>query len=441
MLRRVVTIMLIGISISLATIIKLNLVEADEDSSADVFEDQQSQVIVLRGEITKDMKLTPKNRYLLEGGVFVRSGATLRIKAGTQIFAGERSFLVIDRGAKIIAKGKANKPIVFTSAQDEGKRKRGDWGGLIINGFAPINAPSGEADGEGGTGKYGGRNPNDNSGFLQYVRVEFAGFPLTPTNELNGIAFQGVGNGTVVDHIQVIESGDDAMEFFGGTVNVKFVLLVGSMDDGFDWTGGWQGKAQFVIIQQDGSIEANNGIEADNDQNNNDLEPRSKPTLFNFTIIGDSTTKTASSIGALLRVGTAGKLANFVVQNYKDVGVRIKDQSTLNQLNSGSLSLESMIFFENKKGATQFQNNDGTDAGDLSVMFRNMRITDPKLTNPLSKDIPNFRPESGSPALDTTLVTAPPGGDSFFERVNFIGGMGPGESDDWTRGWSSYKRN
>ncbi|KAF0247623.1 MAG: putative lipoprotein, partial [bacterium] len=209
----------------------------------------QNNVITLRGDITKNMTLTPANRYVLEGGVFVRAGATLKIKAGTQIFAGPRSFLVIDRGAKIIAKGKPAKPIVFTSAQDLGNRKRGDWGGLIINGFAPINNgdAKGEADGEGNTGKYGGSNANDNSGILRYVRIEFAGFPLTPTNELNGVALQGVGRGTEIDYIQVTESGDDAIEFFGGTVNVKHLLLYGAMDDAFDWTGGWQGKAQFVL--------------------------------------------------------------------------------------------------------------------------------------------------------------------------------------------------
>ncbi|MBI4852907.1 MAG: hypothetical protein HY819_14020 [Acidobacteria bacterium] len=401
----------------------------------------QSNVITLRGDISKNMTLTPANRYVLEGGVFVRAGATLKIKAGTQIFAGPRSFLVIDRGAKIIAKGKANKPIVFTSAQDQGNRKRGDWGGLIINGFAPINNgdAKGEADGEGNTGKYGGNNSNDNSGILRYVRIEFAGFPLSPTNELNGLALQGVGRGTEVDFIQITESGDDAIEFFGGTVNVKHLLLFGSMDDAFDWTGGWQGKAQFVLVQQDGSIEANNGIEADNNAENNDLTPRSNPTISNITLIGDASTKTASSIGMLLRVGTAATIRNFIVQNFKDVGVRVKDQSTLSQLNSGSLVLESGVFFDNKKGDAQFQNNDGSDAGNLSAMFKNVFIMDPQLTDSLNKTSPNFRPKSGSIVLDPRMVA--PNNDPFFERVNFIGGIGPNDTDDWTKGWTSFRRN
>lgn len=427
--------------IAIFTIVMLGLNMAVTNNS---LEAQSSDVVVLRGEITSNMTLKPNKRYLIEGGLFVRKGATLKIKAGTQIFASTRALLVIDRGAKIMAKGKVNKPIVFTSAQDPGNRKRGDWGGIIINGFAPINNGdvNGEADGEGNTGKYGGKDPDDNSGIMQFVRIEFAGFPLSPTNELNGLALQGVGRGTVIENIQITESGDDAIEIFGGTVNVKRLLIVGSMDDGLDWTGGWQGKAQFVIIQQDGAIEANNGIEADNNDQNNDLEPRSKPTIFNITIIGDANTKTGSSIGMLLRVGTAARIANFVAQNYKDVGVRVKDQATLGQLNSGQLTLEGGIFFDNKKGVAQFQNNDGSSAGDLTgVLFKNVMFDDPRLTDALNKNLPNFRPQAGSMALNPSLVVAPPAGDTFFENVNFVGGMGGGEQDDWTKGWTSFRRN
>ncbi|MBL8151081.1 MAG: hypothetical protein JNN15_14230 [Blastocatellia bacterium] len=404
----------------------------------------QSTVITLRGEITQNTRLTSNNRYLLDGVVFVRRGAKLRIQPGTQIFAGPRSALVIDRGAQIIAKGRANNPIIFTSAQDPGNRRRGDWGGIIINGFAPINNgdSNGEADGEGNTGKYGGRVPDDNSGTMRFCRVEFAGFAFSPTNELNGLALQGVGNKTVIENIQVTEAGDDAIEFFGGTVNVKRLLLFGSMDDAFDWTGGWVGKAQFVLIRQDGNIEANNGIEADNDAINNDLLPRSAPIIYNMTIVGDPDTRTATSIGMLLRVGTAGTLRNIIVQGYKDVAVRIKDDSTLAQYNSGALSLENIIFFDNRRGVTQFQRNDGSDAGDLSNRMRNILFTDPQLVDATSKNAPSFRPRPGSPAIDPANVAATPANDSFFERVNFVGGVGTTDATDFTvGGWVSFRRN
>jgi hypothetical protein len=401
------------------------------------------RVVTLRGEITQNTVLTPDKRYLLEGGVFVRRGAKLRIKAGTQIFAGPRSFLVIERGAQIMAKGTMTRPVVFTSAQDVGQRRRGDWGGLIINGNAPINNgdANGEADGEGNTGKYGGSNPNDNSGMLRFVRIEFAGFPLTPTNELNGLALQGVGRGTTITNLQITESGDDAIEFFGGTVDVKRLLIVGSMDDGIDWTGGWTGRIQFAIVQQDGAVEANNGIEADNNSENNDLMPRSNPQLFNFTIIGDPSTRTATSIGALLRVGTAATLRNFILMNFKDFGVRVKDQSTLNQLQMGSLSVGNGIFFQNRRGDTEFQNNDSSNAGDLSNTFMNIINADPLLINGTSKDAPVFRPQPMSPALDPMRIAPLPANDPFFERVTFVGGMGPNPDDDWTRGWTSFRRN
>ncbi|MCS6886168.1 MAG: hypothetical protein NZ558_12230 [Blastocatellia bacterium] len=441
-----------GIMISLVTIfgllqVSFAAVDCDDlnglEIVADLREAQQSNVVTLKGDITKNMKLTADKKYVLEGGVFVRKGAKLKIAAGTQIFGAPRSFLVIDRGAKIIAKGKPDKPIIFTSAQDPGNRRRADWGGVILNGFAPINNgdSNGEADGEGNTGKYGGNKPDDDSGVMKYVRVEFAGFPLTPTNELNGLALQGVGNKTVIENIQITEAGDDSIEFFGGTVNVKRILAVGAMDDGFDWTGGWIGKAQFVIVQQDGQVEANNGIEADNNSENNDLTPRSAPTIYNLTLIGDSATKTATSIGMLLRVGTAGTLRNIIVMNFKDVGVRIKDDSTISQYQSGKLSIEGAIFFDNKKGMAQFQNNAGNDLGDMSNLFKKIQTTDPQLTDPYSKAAPNFRPKTGSPALDMSKAAALPSGDSFFEKADFIGGMGPKDSDDWTKGWTSFRRN
>ncbi|MBX7222532.1 MAG: hypothetical protein K1Y36_21470 [Blastocatellia bacterium] len=401
---------------------------------------QQGGVVELSGDITKNTKLTPKNRYLLKGGVFVRAGATLKIKAGTTIFGGAGSFLVIDRGAKIDAQGKATKPIVFTSAQDAGNRKRADWGGLIINGFAPINVPGGQADGEGNTGKYGGTNPADDSGILQYVRVEFSGNRITPTNELNGIAFQGVGNKTVVDYVQSTESADDTMEFFGGTVNVKHIVLFGGMDDAFDWTFGYSGKAQFVLAMQDGSVESDNGIEADNNEENNELLPRSNPTLYNLTLIGDQNAQVGSTtLGMLLRRGTAATIRNFVVSNFKGAGIRVRDDATINQLSNGALKLEGGVVFSNKGGFAQFQRNDGSAATDMSSNFKSVAQADPMLTN-MSLTAPNFRPKTGSPALVAANVQAPPTGDSFFERTTFLGGIGPNEADDWTKGWVSYVR-
>lgn len=150
---------------------------------------------------------------------------------------------------------------MFTSDQFEGERDRGDWGGLIVNSRAPINTGT-TAFGEGDTGEYGGTDPEDNSGILCYVRVEFAGIEFSPDNELNGIAFQGVGSGTVVDYVQVHFNQDDGIEFFGGTVNAKHLYCTGIRDDSFDRTDDWVGKGQFWVGQQCGDA-ADNGFESE----------------------------------------------------------------------------------------------------------------------------------------------------------------------------------
>ncbi len=181
----------------------------DEEDDHELSGDVQSvgalgDVVVLSGKITEDTKLTSDYKYLLRSGVFIETGATLDIEAGTTIYGegASNGTLIISRGAKIQANGTAAKPIVMTCDQAPGSRARGQWSGLIVNGAAPINVGA-EAFGEGDTGAYGGTNPADSSGTLKYVRIEFAGIEFSPDNELNGIAFQGVGSGTAVDYIQV----------------------------------------------------------------------------------------------------------------------------------------------------------------------------------------------------------------------------------------------
>ena len=399
---------------------------------------QGGNVVVLQGDITSNMKLKRKKTYLLMGGVFVRSGATLKIQSGTTIVGDTGSFLVIDKGAKIIAKGKANKPIVFTSAQPPNQRRRGDWGGLIFNGNAPINVPGGVAEGEGGTGQYGGNDPNDNQGILNYVRVEFGGFPISPDNELNCIAFQGVGSGGQYDFIEALNGGDDAFEFFGGTANLRHAVLIGALDDSFDWTFGYSGKAQFIVVQQraDGAGVADRGVEADNNETDFNLSPRSNPQLANFTIVGDpDTTFSGSTQGMELRRGTGGQLRNFVVMGFKNVGVRLTDQATYDQYANGTLDLQGFIFFDNKSG----DNFDGTTRDAITGKGLNalkvLDQVDPQLGAPFNKTAPNFLPAAGSPALDAANV-APKFNDSFFVDAPYVGAFDG--TNDWTAGWTNF---
>ena len=224
--------------------------------------------------------------------MFVREDATLNIQAGTVVIgeAGSVGTLIVERGGRLNAIGTREQPIVFTSDQPVGSRARGDWGGLIINGRAPVNRPGGLYVGEGDTGISGGTDPNDNSGSMRYVRVEFAGVEFSPDNELNGIAFQARRQRRLVRVLQVHMNRDDAFEWFGGTADIKHAIASNAADDSFDWTFGWTGRAQFVVIHQRGD-DADRGIEADNSEfNNNDL-PRSNPQLYNFTMCGDPDTQ------------------------------------------------------------------------------------------------------------------------------------------------------
>jgi hypothetical protein len=389
----------------------------------------------VQGRITANTTWTSNNTYLLRGAVFVDSGATLTIQAGTKI-VGEKSStgaLVIARGGKIQANGTATAPIVFTSDQPEGRRGRGDWGGLILNGNAPINVPGGQATGEGDTGAYGGNDPNDSSGALQYVRVEFAGIEFSPDNELNGIAFQGVGAGTTCDHLQVHFNKDDGFEFFGGTVSCKYLLSTGIGDDSFDWTEGWRGRGQFWIGQQKGD-DADNGFEADSNAENNELEPRSTPRIYNTTLIGAPTTEHGgeSDIGMQLREGTAGQFYNAIVIGFKDEAVVIDGASSVGQAFADALFLRSAILFNNLKGAFD------ADAGRVAGRWIDVQEVDPRLGAPYNVSSPNFQPAADGPARNGSIPVVQPPGDGFFESVNFIGAMG---ATVWTQGWTTAAQN
>lgn len=215
---------------------------------------------VIEGNINSNSYLTKSKKYLLRGFVNVNPPAVLSIQAGTIIY-GEKSSkgtLIINRGAKIMADGTASQPIVFTSQQPAGSRSPGDWGGIIIAGNASINVPGGTAVIEGGTGTVygGGSSPNDddNSGVMKYVRIEFPGIAFLPDNEINGLTLGGVGRGTTIEYVQVSYSGDDSFEWFGGSVNAKYLIAFKGVDDDFDVDFGFRGKLQFGFALRDPNI-------------------------------------------------------------------------------------------------------------------------------------------------------------------------------------------
>lgn len=359
----------------------------------------------ISGTINESITWSSSNNYLLSGGVFIESGATLTIESGTKIFAADDNttpFLSIQRGGKIKAIGTASAPIVFTSIKND--PSPGEWGGIIVNGKAPINNGV-EAQGEGGTGMYGGNQPNDNSGTLAYVRVEYAGKILGTDNELNGFSFNGVGSETTLHHLQAYKGSDDGFEFFGGTANLKYAVSTGNQDDSFDWTSGWSGKGQFWVAKQIGA--SDRGIEADNNSNNNTAAPFSNPILSNITLIGAS--DDGLNEGLRLRAGTKGLIYNILVTGFPKYGVRVSDQTTTNNMNNGDLVVDYAVLFgngTNYNGATIYESNPNNTSETIAM------------TGIIGTGISSFDPTSLS---------------SWFDAGTYKGAVNM--SNDWTQGW------
>lgn len=271
-----------------------------------------------------DVVLDPSKVYKLTGPVKILENATLTIPAGTRIEAtgGTSAYIAIGQNAQIFVNGSANAPVVMTSGTNN--PTPGDWGGLVICGNAPINR-AGSAMSEVGDLPYGGNVVSDNSGSIQYLRVEYSGANFTAEKEFNGVSFFGVGNGTTVNYVQVYNGSDDGFEWFGGTVNTSNLISIGNQDDQFDWTEGWNGtNTNWYAKEAFG--QGNRGIEADGNGTNNELTPYSNPTISGLTLIGIP--ESGEPQGMKLREGTQGKFSNVVLANW-DTGIDIQHDLTL----------------------------------------------------------------------------------------------------------------
>ena len=318
---------------------------------------------------------------LLQNKVYVKNNATLTIAPGT-IIRGDKASqgtLIITRGAKINAAGTASNPIVFTSNEAVGNRAEGDWGGLVILGLARNNQPGGVASIEGlvpsTDTQFGGAFDNDNSGVLQYVRVEFPGIPLEPNKELNGITFGSVGSGTTVDHIQVSFSGDDSYEWFGGTVNCKNLIVYRGLDDDFDTDFGYRGKIQFGLAIRDKDLSDapgdSNCFESDNDAQGSAAQPKTAPIFSNITIVGpkgDGTTVLPSGEkfekAFRLRRNTATSCFNSLVTGWEK-GLSMEGTAVVNNVNGDTLVFANNTLTNFTNGSNTI-NNAGTSGGAAS---------------------------------------------------------------------------
>lgn len=301
-----------------------------ESTSSFVANADNFQGTITDGEVILDASKT----YKLTGKIQVNNGATLTIPAGTVIEAtgGTASYIAVAQGGKINVKGTSAKPVVMTSGKVT--KAGGDWGGLVICGKAPINRVSGgatSAQSEVGDLTYGGTISNDNSGSIEYLRIEYAGAIFNGDKEFNGLSLFGVGNGTKVSYVELIHGSDDGVEFFGGTVNTDHIISIGNEDDQFDWTEGWSGTNTNWYGRLDFG-KGNRGIEADNYEFGFANTPISNPTITNLTLIGPgstaSTTAFAENQAIKLRRGTKGIFTNVVIKAWT-TGFDIEHDETL----------------------------------------------------------------------------------------------------------------
>ncbi len=419
------------------------VIDADTTDADPMTPDAGPMNVDVTVDITANTTWTFPNIYFLKKHVFVKNGATLTIEPGVIVKGEPMTSLVITREGKIDAQGTAVRPIVFTSAKDVGTRVPGDWGGVVLLGKAILNTGSADQPIEGfpadqAETKFGGTDNAHDCGKLKYVRVEFAGFELAPTKELNGLTVGGCGSATSLDFIQIHQGSDDGMEFFGGTVGLTHAVITQGQDDGLDWDFGWTGKVQFLVIQIGNNL-GENGFEADNHPTAFDSVPRSSPVIYNTTIIGPDT-PTGAKRGMLLRRGTAGQILNTIVYNVGGVPIDVRDASTV--LNTpATLFVKNSIFFQNAGQANWVDATDNDGNFDEAAYFRggalNNKEVDPQLpAAATSLTAPSFKPAAASPALLPANAATPPAG--FDTTATFIGGVG---ADDWTAGWTAYPQN
>ena len=310
--------------------------------------------VSLSGDVTEDTRLNALYNYTLDGTLSVKDGATLYISAGTTIKAtgGFGSYVIVEQGGKIMAEGTASAPIVFTSG--ESSPDAGDWGGLILNGYAPISG--------GGTATcemdsnipYGGTEANDDSGVLKYVVLEYTGAQSDDNIEHNGLTLDAVGSATTIENIYVYKSADDGIEFFGGSVNVTNFLSVSCDDDMFDVTQGWNGTLSNAYgIWESGFVSTEGdprGIEADG--NFDGIYP-THTDQSDFTI-KDVTIKNASSFemtdGIKIRRGATATIINALIMGgtAKDIIDLTDDKGDANVATTLSLTVDGMTFSGNE---------------------------------------------------------------------------------------------
>jgi len=352
-----------------------------------------------------------------------RQKGILTVEPGVRVFgAAGLDYIVVNRGSQIFAEGTSTLPIVFTSKQNiEGTTNTdsiGQWGGLVVLGRAPINNCPGtttpgsancEAQVEGTNAFFGGNQPADNSGVLKYVRVMHSGFQILPNNELNGITLAGVGNGTTMQYVQVHNSSDDGIEWFGGTVNAKYLVLTGNDDDSADTDNGWNGALQYVLVRQRAGG-GDRGAEMSN-AGGATRRPVSNPKVANATFIG----RTGGGVGIILNSGTNSEYYNSVVTGFSRGCLDVDDAGTTGKFHSVFFSCP--VAFDDDA--------DGVAAALFAAGTRNTANG----TSTLSGFV-NGTNENAVQAYGQLKAVS-----SFFDETSYIGAVRDA-GDTWWNGWT-----
>ncbi len=382
--------------------------------------------VTVNSNITSNTTWTTGQTVLLQGPVYVTNNSILTIQAGVTIRAAKNlgTALIVTRGSQLIANGTVTAPIVFTSNEAVGSRSTGDWGGIILLGTASNNYTAGVNYIEGlpqtSNSEHGGGtsfNDNDNSGSLRYLRIEFGGFQYQPNQEINGLTLGSVGRATVLEYIQCSFINDDAFEWFGGTVNAKWLISYRNVDDDFDTDNGYSGNVQFGLIVRDPNLADNpavstsEGFESDNNAGGTALTPLTSAIFSNITMVGPY----------------RGASTNSVAAGYRR-GARIRRASNLRIFNSIFMDVQRGIHIDGSlceaaatAGALKFRNNlvAGTATGRVTEVNSGSAFNAPAwfgtgnndsllyssplfnsiLTTPYNYLSPDYRPTANSIAL------------------------------------------
>lgn len=387
--------------------------------------------------------------YRLDGLVFVEAGARLLVEPGVTVLGGPGAALIVTQDASIHARGTASEPIVFTSAKPEGTRSSGDWGGVVLLGNAPINR--GEANVEGipqndGRGVFGGNDRRSNCGVLEYVRVEFAGYPIGADNELNGLTLGGCGSETLVRHVQVHRAHDDGIKVLGGVSDLKYVLVSHARDDALDWDMGWTGRAQFLIVQQHPEL-GDAGFEGDNSADDPDAEPTSRPRIYNVTMVGPGSSDRAQR-AMVIRNGSGGEFRNFLITGFPLESIDLRGELTSERIASGALSFGSIAMSAiGADGLTYFADESGAKDDDggfderryFSELAPDIVLDAPPALGPEARSLtdPDFTPVAAY--IGAGSQWSPPPNEEFWdEAASYYGAVRYGERASWMHGWVAW---